>query len=99
MAGVEGPRIGVVDRELQAAGMRRKWRLRRADGDVEEIDGRGADETRNEAVGRMAVDGGGVPTCWTSPSRMITTRSPSVMASTWSWVTNTEVVGISHAGA
>ena len=26
---------------------------------------------------------------------MITTRSPKVMASTWSWVTNTDVVGIS----
>src|SRR3977135_2880717 len=26
---------------------------------------------------------------------MMTTRSPRVMASTWSWVTNTDVVGIS----
>ena len=30
---------------------------------------------------------------------MMTTRSPSVMASTWSWVTNTEVVGISRMQA
>jgi hypothetical protein len=29
----------------------------------------------------------GSPTCWIQPSFITTTRSPSVMASTWSWVT------------
>ena len=29
----------------------------------------------------------GVSTCWSRPSRMTQTRWPSVMASTWSWVT------------
>ena len=28
-----------------------------------------------------------VPTCWMKPSFMMTIRSPSVMASVWSWVT------------
>ena len=29
----------------------------------------------------------GVPICWMKPSFMMTMRSPSVMASVWSWVT------------
>ena len=29
----------------------------------------------------------GVPTCWITPVRMTATRSPSVIASVWSWVT------------
>ena len=29
----------------------------------------------------------GVPICSTLPERMMTTRSASVIASTWSWVT------------
>ena len=34
----------------------------------------------------------GLSTCWIRPSRITQTRSPRVIASTWSWVTYTVVM-------
>ncbi len=45
----------------------------------------------NRLVGR-SYSSSGEATCWISPARMTATRSPSVIASTWSWVTYTVVV-------
>src|SRR5579883_731347 len=49
-----------------------------------------AGEPMNPATKRLAgwlYSSIGSPTCCTQPSRMTTTRSPRVIASTWSWVT------------
>ena len=44
----------------------------------------------NRLAGRSYTSCGG-PTCWSRPSFMIAMRSPIVIASTWSWVTYTNV--------
>ncbi len=54
-----------------------------------------AGEPMNPATNRLfgwLYSSIGEPTCWRRPARMTATRSPSVMASVWSWVTYTVVV-------
>ena len=50
------------------------------------IDGEPMKPATNRLVGRSYNSCGG-PTCWIIPARITATRSPSVIASTWSWVT------------
>lgn len=54
---------------------------------VQQVDPRCADEGGDEGVGGQGVEVAGVSTCWRIPSRMTATRSPSAIASAWSWVT------------
>ena len=47
-------------------------------------------EPMNPATNRFAgllYSSIGEPTCWSTPLSMTATRSPSVIASVWSWVT------------
>ena len=50
------------------------------------IDGEPMKPATNRLAG-FPYSSSGSPTCWIQPSFMTTTRSPSVIASTWSWVT------------
>ena len=52
-----------------------------------EVHRRRADEAGDEDVGRVVVERRGVSHCCSRPSRSTATRWPSVIASTWSWVT------------
>jgi hypothetical protein len=54
---------------------------------LEQVHRRAADEARHEQVGRRVVERIGVSTCCRTPRRISATRSPIVIASTWSWVT------------
>src|SRR5262245_60969316 len=54
---------------------------------VDEVHRRGTDEASHELVSRPGVDFHGLPYCLTLPTLLNTTRSPRVIASTWSWVT------------
>src|SRR5262249_53759016 len=58
----------------------------------QEIHRRGADEAGDEARARGVIELVGGPICSIRPRFITTTRSASVIASTWSWVTYTVVV-------
>jgi hypothetical protein len=57
------------------------------DGRLEQVHGRRADEARDEEVDGASYSRCGVSTCCSTPSRITATRSPIVIASTWSCVT------------
>ena len=55
--------------------------------DVEQVDAWRADEKGDEPIAWPRIEILSGPICWIVPSRMTAMRSPSAIASDWSWVT------------